>query len=625
MRTRRAYRTRRADIMGLPMDRASRSTSARPWLANYPPTVPHSLEPYPEGSLYSFLEDAARHHPDAPAISFWLPGSPMGKRLSYRHLLGQVERFSGVLTSLGVQRGDRVKGPVKSITDFGVFVGLAQGIDGLVHLSDLSWNEPGEQRYKQFVADTRSGKVTDFVPFPINILAPRQLKKHAQAEGEPWPPVPRDARVRWWKALMSRSYPASPRAEVDPRNDLAGLIYTGGTTGLSKGAMLTHFNLMTNVLQGASWFPDLRDGGEAVMCIIPFFHSFGMTVAMNLGIQIAGKLVLMPRFELGPTLKVIQKEKPTLFPGVPRLYIAINEGKETAKYDLSSIRACFSGAAPLPLQVSQPSRTGNSISFSVPRTASEKVIRRSYRRSEPAAGRPRLPPCDAAPPKKASKPIEGRRKQGSIGLPIPDTDAKIVDLDDWTKDVPAGHEGELAVSGPQIMRGYFGRPDETDAMIKRDEDGRRWLLTGDVARMDEDGYFFIVDRKKDMILVSGFNVYPTDIEQVIYRHPKVQKVCVVGIPDPTTGEAVKAYVVLKSGHTATAEEIREFTRSPESGLTGYKVPRPSPRRSARASRSGLTSCCTGSPSVLPSGRATGRSTWAGPPPAPAPSRPSRVL
>ena len=573
MRTRRAYRTRRADIMGPPMDRASHSTSARPWLANYPPTVPHSLEPYAEGSLYSFLEDAARRHPNAPAISFWLPGSPMGKRLSYRHLLGQVERFSGVLTSLGVQRGDRVGLVLPNCPQFviayyatlrlgAVVVGnnplyterelahqLKDSRSEVVVTLDVLYPKVAAVRDEAGVREVVVGKVTDFVPFPINILAPRQLKRHAQAEGEPWPPVPRDARVRWWKALMSRSYPASPRAEVDPRNDLAGLIYTGGTTGLSKGAMLTHFNLMTNVLQGASWFPDLRDGGEAVMCIIPFFHSFGMTVAMNLGIQIAGKLVLMPRFELGPTLKVIQKEKPTLFPGVPRLYIAINEGKETAKYDLSSIRACFSGAAPLPLAVAEKFE----------RLTGGKIVE-GYGLTETS-------------PITHANPIEGRRKQGSIGLPIPDTDAKIVDLDDWTKDVPAGHEGELAVSGPQIMRGYFGRPDETDAMIKRDEDGRRWLLTGDVARMDEDGYFFIVDRKKDMILVSGFNVYPTDIEQVIYRHPKVQKVCVVGIPDPTTGEAVKAYVVLKSGHTATAEEIREFTRSSEFGLTGYKVPR----------------------------------------------------
>jgi long-chain acyl-CoA synthetase len=393
------------------------------------------------------------------------------------------------------------------------------------------------------------GKLTDFTPFPVNLLAPRKLKRHALAEGEPWPPVPADAKVRWWKEMMSGSYPASPAAHVDAKSDLAGLIYTGGTTGLSKGAMLSHFNLVTNVMQGASWFPDLREGKEAVMCIIPFFHAFGMTVAMNFGISIGAKLILMPRFELEPTLKVIEKEKATLFPGVPRLYIAINEGKETSKYDLSSIRACFSGAAPLPLAVAEKFE----------RITGGKIVE-GYGLTETS-------------PITHANPIEGKRKPGSIGLPVPDTDGKIVDLDDWTKEIPPGQEGELAISGPQVMQGYFGRPEETAGMIKEDAAGRRWLLTGDIARMDEEGYFFIVDRKKDMILVSGFNVYPTEIEQVIHRHPKVQKVCVVGIPDQTTGEAVKAYVVLRQDESATPEEIRDFTRSDEFGLAGYKVPK----------------------------------------------------
>ena len=429
--------------------------------------------------------------------------------MTYRELESRAARVAGALRAEGVQPGDRV---------------TIEGHNTIAFVTS-------------YLGALRVGAVA----VPLNPQAPDPELDRELATVEPavmlGPPL--DG--------AGDAEPAASVARDD--SDVAVLLFTAGTAGAPKAAMLTHFNLMTNVLQGASWFPDLRDGGEAVMCIIPFFHSFGMTVAMNLGIQIAGKLVLMPRFELGPTLKVIQKEKPTLFPGVPRLYIAINEGKETAKYDLSSIRACFSGAAPLPSAVAEKFE----------RLTGGKIVE-GYGLTETS-------------PITHANPIEGRRKQGSIGLPIPDTDAKIVDLDDWTKDVPAGHEGELAVSGPQIMRGYFGRPDETDAMIKRDEDGRRWLLTGDVARMDEDGYFFIVDRKKDMILVSGFNVYPTDIEQVIYRHPKVQKVCVVGIPDPTTGEAVKAYVVLKSGHTATAEEIREFTRSAESGLTGYKVPR----------------------------------------------------
>jgi long-chain acyl-CoA synthetase len=390
------------------------------------------------------------------------------------------------------------------------------------------------------------GKVTDYMPFPLNILAPRQIKKHQIAAGEPWPPVPPDAKVRWWRDLMRASYPAAPPAKVDARNDLAGLIYTGGTTGLSKGAMLTHYNLVANVMQGASWFPDLREGEESVMCILPFFHSYGMTVCMNVGIYKAGKLVLMPRFELMPTLKVIQKEKPTLFPGVPRLYIAINEGKETPRYDLRSIRACLSGAAPLPLAVAEKfeSITGS------------KVVE-GYGLTETS-------------PITHANPIYGKRKEGSIGLPIPDTDARIVDLNDWTKEVPPGQEGELIISGPQVMKGYFNRPEETAGMIKEDSEGRRWLLTGDIAKVDDEGYFSIVDRKKDMILVSGFNVYPTDVEQVLYRHPKVAKVCVAGIPDTTTGEAVKAFIVLRESQTSTADEIIAFARE---NLTGYRVPK----------------------------------------------------
>jgi long-chain acyl-CoA synthetase len=330
---------------------------------------------------------------------------------------------------------------------------------------------------------------------------------------------------------------------------VAGLIYTGGTTGLSKGAMLTHFNLVSNVMQGRSWFPDLVDGQEGFMCIIPFFHSFGMTVCMNLGLYVGAKLVLMPRFELEPTLKVMQKEKPTLFPGVPRLYIAINEGKETAKYDLSSIRACFSGAAPLPMAVAEKfeSITGSRIVEGYGLTETSPITH--------------------------GNPIEGTRKPGSIGLPVPDTDCRIVDLEDWTKDLEPGHEGELIITGPQIMQGYFNRPDETAGMIKSTTDGTRWLLTGDIAKVDDEGYFYIVDRKKDMILVSGFNVYPTDIEQVLYRHPKIQKACVVGIPDEKTGEAVKAFVVLKEGQTATAQEIIDFLRNEDTGLTGYKIPK----------------------------------------------------
>jgi long-chain acyl-CoA synthetase len=545
----------------------------RPWLASYPEGVPKSLAPYPEKSLHSLLAEAAAEHPRAPAIAFWLPGAPMGKTLSYAQLMKQVDQFSRVLLSLGVQRGDRVGLVLPNCPQYviayyatlrigGVVVGnnplyterelshqlKDAGIEVCVTLDQL-FPRVAEVQDEVGLREIVVTKVTDYVPFPLNLLVPLKLKKEAKREGHPWPPVPAGAKVRWWKELMAGSYPASSVAEVDPRTDLAGLIYTGGTTGLSKGAMLTHHNLVSNVMQGAAWFPDLRQGQEGFMCIIPFFHSYGMTVAMNLGIYKAGKLVLMPRFELEPTLKVIEKEKPTLFPGVPRLYIAINEAKETPNYDLKSIRACLSGAAPLPVAVAQKfqSITGATVVEGYGLTETSPITH--------------------------ANPLDGRARAGSIGLPIPDTDCRIVGLEDWTSEVEPGREGELIISGPQVMQGYFNRPEETAGMIREDQEGTRWLLSGDIAKMDQEGFFYIVDRKKDMILVSGFNVYPTDIEQVIYRHPKVQKVCVVGLPDKTTGEAAKAYIVLREGETATAEEIVEWCRNADSGLTGYKVPK----------------------------------------------------
>ncbi len=545
----------------------------RPWFDRYPAGVPRSRAPYPERSLFSLLDDAARRHPGRPAISFWVPGSPMGKTMTYRELLKQVEQFSRVLVALGVQRGDRVglllpNCPQYVIAYFAatrigaVVVGTNPlyterelshqledaGIEVLVTL-DLLYPKLAEVQDEVGLREVVVGRVTDFMPFPVNLLAPFKMKREARHHGEPWPPVPAGAKVRWWKELMAGSYPPAPVADVDATKDVAGLIYTGGTTGFSKGAMLSHHNLVSNVLQGTAWFPDLVDGQESIMCIIPFFHSYGMTVAMNLGISLAAKLVLMPRFELEPTLKVIQKERPTMFPGVPRLYIAINQAPETSKYDLTSIKACLSGAAPLPMAVAEKfkSITGATVVEGYGLTETSPITH--------------------------ANPLDGRARAGSIGLPIPDTDCRIVDLEDWTKDVPAGQPGELAVAGPQVMMGYFNRPDETAAMIREADDGTRWLLTGDVATMDQDGFFSIVDRMKDMILVSGFNVYPTEIEQVLYRHPKVQKVCVAGVADPTTGEAVKAYVVLKEGETATAEEIRDFSKSEDFGLSAYKVPK----------------------------------------------------
>jgi long-chain acyl-CoA synthetase len=545
----------------------------RPWLESYPEGVPKTLEPYPEKSLYSMLADAAARFPKNPAISFRPPGAPMGKAITYRELERLVDQFSRVLSSVGVQKGDRVGLILPNIPQYviGYYAALRlgavvvgnnplyterelshqlkdAGIEVVVVLENL-YPKLAAIRDEVGLREVIVTRLPDFLPFPVSLLASRAMKKDAQKKGEPWPPVPADAKVRWWKDLMAGSYPAADPGEVNAKEDLAGLIYTGGTTGLSKGAMLTHYNLVSNVVQGRAWFPDLRDGEEAVMCVLPFFHSFGMTVAMNVGIHMAAKLVLEVQFDLKATLASIQREKVTMFPGVPRIYIAINESKETPNFDIQSIRACFSGAAPLPLAVQEKfeNLTGGKIVEGYGLTETSPIA--------------------------TSQPIEGTRKPGSIGVPIPDTDSRIVDLDDWTKEVPPGGEGELMIAGPQVMQGYFNRPEETEQVIKTDGEGRRWLLTGDISKMDDEGYFFIVDRKKDMIIVSGFNVYPTDIEQVLYHHPKIQKVAVVGIPDETTGEAVKAYIVLKEGETATEDDIRAYVKDPKQGLTGYRAPK----------------------------------------------------
>ena len=532
--------------------------TARPWLTSYPNDVPHSLEPYPDGSLYSLLDSAAARHADRPAIAF------LGKHITYRQLLGEVERCSAMLAELGVGKGDRVGLVLPNCPQYVIAYyaivrlgAVVVGNNPLYTVDELrhQFTDAGievcivlEQLY-HLTAKASEGtairelvvtKLTDYMKFPLNLLAPIKFRKDAKKEGEAWPPVPRDANVKWWKALMKAAGPPPPPAAVDAATDPAGFIYTGGTTGPAKGAMLSHRNLVVNALQSASWV-QCREGEESVMCVLPFFHSYGMTTELNTAISRGGKLVLVPRFELHMVLEQIQKEKPTLFPGVPRLYMQINDAEESRKYDLRSIRACVSGAAPLPTAVAE----------SFERLTGGSLVE-GYGLTE-------------ASPVTHANPLHGTRKPGSIGMPVPDTECKIVELEEPDKEVEAGQPGELLIRGPQVMLGYWNRPDETALMIR---DG--WLHTGDVAEMDEDGYFRIVDRLKDMILVSGFNVYPTEVEEGLYRNPKVAKCAVVGLPDPKTGEAVKAYIVLRPGQTATAEEIIADART---HLTGYRVPK----------------------------------------------------
>jgi long-chain acyl-CoA synthetase len=322
--------------------------------------------------------------------------------------------------------------------------------------------------------------------------------------------------------------------------------YTGGTTAAPKGVMVNHRNLVANTLQVRHWIPDLREGGEVVLSVLPFSHTYGMTTAMNLPIFLGATMVVLPTFVTAEVLKTIQRERPTLFPGVPTMYTAINDFPNVRKYGIDSIRACISGAAPLPVEVQE---------------AFEKLTRgrlvEGYGLTE-------------ASPVTHANPLNGLRKVGTIGIPLPSTAAKIVDLATG-EDLPPDQIGELAVRGPQVMTGYWNSPEETDAVLRDDArgNGSPWLMTGDVACMDEDGYFQIISRKQEMILAGEYQVYPRDVEEILYEHPKVREAAVVGVSSAEPGQKVKAYVVLRDGQHATAEELQTLCRA---RLEAWQVP-----------------------------------------------------
>ncbi|HYH28215.1 MAG TPA: AMP-binding protein, partial [Actinomycetota bacterium] len=422
----------------------------RPWLDHYPPEVPKTLEPYPDRSVFSLLEESVSQYGERPALAFF------GKRLTYSELMSEVEQLSRALAARGVQKGDRVGLLLPNCPQYVIAFyacqrigAVAVGNNPLYTQRELSHQlkDAGcsilialDQLYPLVAAVRKEvglervivTKVTDYMPFPLKQLAPIKFKKEAKHEGRAWPPVPADADVEWWADVMKGGYSDVPVAKVNAREDVAALVYTGGTTGLSKGAMLSHHNMVSNTLQTAAWFTGAIDDGEGgMMCVLPFFHSYGLGAVMSVGIAKGLKLVLLPRFELEMALKAIQKEKPTLFPGVPRIYIAINESTETKKYDISSIRACFSGAAPLPVAVAEK--------FS---TITGGRLVEGYGLTETS-------------PVTHINPIFGEARFGSIGLPIPDTDCKLVDIDDPEKEVEPGQPGELCIAGPQVMKGYW--------------------------------------------------------------------------------------------------------------------------------------------------------------------------
>jgi long-chain acyl-CoA synthetase len=377
--------------------------------------------------------------------------------------------------------------------------------------------------------------VAETLGFPWRSIVHFVQRKHGElVEVKP------ESDIFFWPRLVDKHPPTPPEVAV-AGSDVALLQYTGGTTGTPKAAMLTHANLIANTLQMAAWFHKAERGKEVFLGAIPFFHVYGMTTCLLFGIYAGAEIVMIPKPRpIDIVMKVLQKSKATIFPGVPTLYTSINHHPDVGKYALGSVKLCISGAAPLPLEVAE----------TFERITGGKLVE-GFGMTE----------CS---PVATCNPLYGLRKAGSIGIPLPDTDAKIVDLETGAM-LPAGAEGELAIRGPQVMPGYWKRPDETAQTIK---DG--WLYTGDIAKMDTDGYFFIVDRKKDMIVASGLKVLPREVEEVLFLHPKVQEAAVAGVPDPYRGETVKAFVVLKSGVEATTDELVAFCKL---HLAAFKVPR----------------------------------------------------
>lgn len=523
----------------------------RPWLKFYEPNVPSTLQ-YPSIPLFQFLSDSTKRYPENNAIVFY------GKGMTYRQLDSETNRFANALMKLGVRKGDRVAVMLPNIPQCvvayygalkaGAVVVMTNPLyverEIQVQLADsgaetivaLDFFYPRIEKIKKesSLKNIVLTSVRDGLPWLLSLLYPIKARKEGQwVNIRKVPPI-------YDMGEMTKAASADSPAVAVGATDLALLQYTGGTTGIPKGVMLTHQNLVANAIQCRHWMPNLKERDEVFLGVVPFFHVYGMSACMNLAIFLGAKLVLLPRFVTKDVLQAIAKSKATIFMGVQAMYVAINNFTKVKEYDLSSIKVCISGAGPLHVEVQRrfEELTGG------------KLVE-GYGLSE-------------ASPVTHAIPINGKRKEGSIGLPFPDTTARIVDIETGTKVVPVGEVGELIVQGPQVMKGYWKKPEESAAVLRAG-----WLHTGDMARMDEEGYFFIVDRKKDMIKTRGENVYPREVEEILYRHPKVKEAVVVGLPDQFSGEIIKAYLVMKEGETATSEEILAFCRGE---LSKFKLP-----------------------------------------------------
>ncbi len=525
------------------------------WLKHYDPGVPHEID-VPDIPLQQLLENSARDYPNSTATVL------LGAKLSYARLNELANRFANALQKMGLQKGDRVGLMLPNSPQFVIgYYGILKA--GGVSVCFNPMYTPREiihqakdagikimlvlDRFFPVVKEAMSEagiekivvtRIKEFLKFPLNVLEPVVSKRKGH-----YVEVPSAPYILNFMDLLNSSSATAPKVDIDPVEDLALLQYTGGTTGVSKGAMLTHKNMVSNASQARSWLPELKDGQEIVLSAIPFFHVYGMTACMNLAVLLGAAMIIVPDpRDMPMVLKAAHKFRPTAYPGVPAMYIAITNHPDvkSGKYDVTSIQYCISGSAPMPVEAQ--------LEF-------EKVtgakLTEAYGLTETS-------------PAATINPLHGERKVGSIGIPFPSTEVKIVDTEDWTKEMPLGEAGELLIKGPQVMKGYWNMPDESANVL---HDG--WLLTGDIAKQDEDGYFFIVDRKKDLIIAGGYNIYPRDVDEVLFEHPAVLEAAAVGVPDARRGETVKAFVALREGQSCTEQEIIDFCRE---RLAAYKVP-----------------------------------------------------
>ena len=540
--------------------------------SNWPEGVPQDVGDY-NYPLYNLLDTTAQEHPNQVYTIF------NDATRTYAQVKDTADRVANFLASRGIGKGDRVAVFLPNLPHYpAIFFGILKA--GAVCVTCNPLYTPSELNYQLKDAGAKAVFCMDhpqFYPTTVEAIQGSNVETVVVCGVKSYLPpikaflggllgkIPKAGEIQsghlYFDDIVKAAGPQPPSVDINPAEDLALIIYTGGTTGVPKGAALTHTNFTYDIEALGEWGRLVHEPGgksekfrrafHTYLGVLPWYHSFGLTVAMLSACGNAGRLVCIPNPRDGKppftvVLQAVQKYKPTVMPAVPTIFVAFTNHPHVEQYDLTSLMGCFSGGAPLPPEVCRQfeERTG-------------AVIFEGYGLSE------------TAPVASANPTNTDQRKIGSIGFPMPGTDIKVLDIDTGAQELPQGEDGEIAICGPQVMQGYWNRPEENEKVF-REVDGKRYFLTGDIGHVDEDGYILITDRKKDMVLVGGFNVYPRDVEDILFKHPKVALAAVVGVPDGKGGEAVKAYVQLKAGESASEQEIIEFCKE---NMAGYKRPK----------------------------------------------------